>query len=126
MNSEELKYYRDIELKKLISYDKVDRYPSLQEKKAKHLMNSYYRLCGLSETNLYLSNDEKTCNLQSTADSELREEEWVKRLSREFEKNYGFMLKYISYYPSICTTDEKGYIEQVIHPYFPDKRPRYK
>ena len=54
--------------------------------KAWRLMNSYYRLCGLCDRNLYLSNDESTANKASTKRSEDREYNWYKRLNKEFEE----------------------------------------
>lgn len=81
---------------------------------AARLMNSFYRLCGLAERNLYLANDERTQALKSTQKSEDREEKWYKRLSGEFEKNYGLTLKYCSYRPSIgVEMSGKGFSEKI-------------
>ena len=41
---------------------------------ARRIMNSYYRLCGLCETNLYLQNDERRYNSRYAKESEEREE----------------------------------------------------
>lgn len=68
---------------------------------ARRLMNSFYRLCGLAETNLYLSNDERTCNRISTHKSEMRESIWHERLSKQFEEFAGLTLVYCGYAPSI-------------------------
>lgn len=68
---------------------------------ARRLMNSFYRLCGLCERNLYLANDERTCNRASTKASEDRESKWSKRLSKEFEEFSGLELFYSGYCPSI-------------------------
>lgn len=38
--------------------------------KASKIINSFNRLCGLSEHNCYLQNDARTCNLRSTKASE--------------------------------------------------------
>lgn len=81
---------------------------------ATRLMNSFYRLCGLAERNLYLANDERTHALKSTQKSEEREERWYKRLSGEFEKNYGLTLTYCGYMPSIgVETPGKGFSEKI-------------
>lgn len=69
--------------------------------KASYVANSYYRLCALCETNLYLANDERTCNCRSTALSEEREERWVNRLNGVL-KEYGLKLVYFGYFPTIC------------------------
>ena len=76
--------------------------------KAQRLMNSFYRLCGLCEKNLYLANDARTANRKSTAESEEREERWYKRLSKEFEEFAGLRLYYSGYAPSIGTVNEHG------------------
>lgn len=68
---------------------------------ARRNMNSYYRLCGLAERNLYLANNERTCNRRSTAESEERESKWHKRLDRVFRETYGLHLQYFGYFPSI-------------------------
>lgn len=68
---------------------------------ARKLMNSFYRLCGLSERNLYLANDGRWCNRASTKRSEEREERWCKRLSAQFKDFAGLELFYCGYCPSI-------------------------
>ena len=78
------------------------------------LMNSYYRLCGLCERNLYLANDERTCNRRSTARSEEREEKWWKRLDKQFRDTFGLMLEYHGCYLSICEYNH----EVAIWPHF--------
>lgn len=85
---------------------------------ASRLMNSFYRLCGLAERNLYLVNDERTCNLRSTKQSEKKEEHWYNRLSKEFEDNYGLTLEYCSYLPSIGIKKPGGGFKEVIYRYF--------
>lgn len=86
--------------------------------KARRLMNSYYRLCGLCETNLYLTNNERTCDRESTRESEERENKWYKRLAKQFEEFCGYTLKYCGYYPNICHTDERGCVFDVLEPHF--------
>ena len=86
--------------------------------KARYLMNSYYRLCGLCETNLYLSNDSRTCNTTRTARSEEREMKWYRRLKAEFEQFCGLTLNYGGYFPSICRVNEHGGCYDVMYPHF--------
>ena len=74
-------------------------------REAFRLMNSYYRLCGLMENNLYLSNNERTCNLKSTERSEERAYNWFKRLSAEFTAFCGFSLRQYGHIPSIIDAD---------------------
>lgn len=83
-------------------------------REAEKAMNSYYRLCGLSERNLYLSNDERTCNRASTKASEDRELKWHKRLDKIFQETYGLRLKYFGYHPTISYPDNR----QAISIYF--------
>lgn len=44
-----------------------------QTAEARKIMNSFYRLCGLCERNLYLANDEYWHNKPYTAESEAKE-----------------------------------------------------
>lgn len=74
---------------------------------ARKIMNSFYRLCGLCETNLYLANDERTYNKASTKRSEEREAQWVKRLDKWLEP-YGLQLFYSGYCPSIGVVDKSN------------------
>lgn len=89
------------EVKRLASIHAED-YTEEDLREAERLMNSYYRLCGLAERNLYLANDERTCNRKSTEQSEERELRWYKRLSDEFKAFSGLELVSFSYLPSIC------------------------
>lgn len=91
---------RKKELDRLVSY-KTDDPKEEDYAEARRLMNSFYRLCGLCETNLYLANNERTCDSTYTKESEEREMKWSKRLSDEFQKIYGLQLFYAGYYPSI-------------------------
>lgn len=70
-------------------------------REAHRLMNSFYRLCGLCERNLYLANDERTHALASTKASEDREEKWRNRLDNEFREFAGLRIIYCGYLPSI-------------------------
>ena len=85
---------------------------------ARKNMNSFYRLCGLCETNLYLSNDERTANRASTHASEEREERWHKRLDGIFKNTYGLRLVYCGYCPSIGVKHEHGGFSEKINRYF--------
>lgn len=108
---------RKREVEKLIAY-RTDNPTEEDRREAKRLMNSYYRLCGLSETNLYLSNKESTCNSKYTKANEDREYRWYKRLRKEFEDYCGLTLFYTCWFPFIGTKDEHGGVETVIHAYF--------
>lgn len=68
---------------------------------ARRLMNSYYRLCGLSDTNLYLANDSRRYDAKRLERSEERETAWYKRLSKEFHEFCGLRLNYFGHFPSI-------------------------
>ena len=85
---------------------------------ARRLMNSFYRLCGLAETNLYLTNDSRRHNLPSTRKSEEREHEWWKRLDGEFNRIYGLNLVYCGFMPSIVTKHENGGVREEIQRFF--------
>lgn len=80
------------------------------KRNADRIMNSYYRLCGLCDTNLILSNRESTCNTRYCKESEEKESRWYKRLKAEFEKEYGLTLVYYGWFPSIMETDGNGKI----------------
>lgn len=75
---------------------------------ARRNMNSFYRLCGLAETNLYLNNEERTCNTKRTADSNAKEDRWHKRLDKVFSETYGLRLVYCGYAPSIGVIHQPG------------------
>ena len=81
-------------------------------------MNSFYRLCGLAEKNLHLTNDEKTANKASTAYSEKREQDWFERLNKTFREHYGLCLTYCGYMPSIGVKNEQGAFTEKIERYF--------
>ena len=87
---------------------------------AQSVMISFYRLCGLAEKNLCLSNDETTANLKSTADSEEREQKWFERLNKVFQLKYGLCLCYCGYMPSIGVKNEHGGFTEKIERYFYD------
>lgn len=87
---------------------------------ARRNMNSFYRLCGLSETNLYLSNNERSANSRYTKESEAREHRWFKRLDKTFKDTYGLRLVYCGYAPSIGEKLEHGGFSEKISRYFYD------
>ena len=93
--------------------------PTLEDyKEARINMNSFYRLCGLCERNLYLENNENTCNRKSTEKSEEREEKWFARLNKIFSETYGLNLVYCGYCPSIGTINENGGFSEKITRHF--------
>lgn len=69
---------------------------------ARSVMNSFYRLCGLCERNLYLANDPNWCDKKYTKWSEEREERWRKRLNKKLIDVYGLRIVHFGYLPSIC------------------------
>ena len=89
-------------------------------REARRNMNSFYRLCGLCERNLYLSNDEYSANRASTHRSEAREDAWHDRLDKIFRDTYGLRLVYCGYAPSIGTVGEHGSFSEKIYRYFYD------
>lgn len=107
---------REKELGRLVAF-KTDSPTEHDFEEARKLMNSFYRLCGLEEKNLYLINDERTCNLPSTGMSEKRAEKWRRRLNKELQK-YGLRLFYAGYAPSIGTVDEHGACTEKITRFF--------
>lgn len=102
---------------KLASYKNTD--PTKEDiALARTHMNSFYRLCGLAEKNLYLTNDEKTANKASTAYNEKREQAWFERLDKTFREHYGLCLTYCGYLPSIGVKNEQGAFTEKIERYF--------
>lgn len=87
-------------------------------REAQRLMNSFYRLCGLCETNLYLSNNERTANTRRTAESEARQNKWFERLNKEFNERYGLQLYYCGFCPSIGHDYKHGGCVETINRYF--------
>ena len=87
-------------------------------REARKIMNSYYRLCGLCESNLYMANDERKANSRFCKESEAREDRWYKRLDKLFSELYGLRLVYCGYYPSIGHLLEHGGFSQKINTVF--------
>lgn len=107
MRKKSIAELREQEVVRLAEYRSAD--PSDADIcEARRLMNSFYRLCGLCERNLYLANDDRTHNLKSTKKSEEREERWRDRLNAEFESFAGLRLVYCGYMPSIGVVHKPG------------------
>ena len=85
---------------------------------ARKLMNSYYRLCGLAETNLYLQNSEPACHSRYAKLSEARETRWFERLNKQFTDAFGLQLCYCGYAPSIGKVDKNGGFTEKVWTYF--------
>lgn len=110
---------REKEVERLASFH-AEEFTAEDKEKARKLMNSFYRLCGLAERNLHLSNDERTFNSKYTAKSEERENNWHKRLSEEFKSFADLQLVYFGYLPSICEKCASGGYREKISRYFYD------
>lgn len=110
---------REREIPRLVAF-KTENPTEEDFREARRLMNSFYRLCGLSERNLYLSNEERTCNLASTQRSEDREMRWHERLDKAFHDTYGLNLVYCGYMPSIVSVCEHGGVSERIQRFFYD------
>lgn len=83
--------------------------PSTQDiTDARRVMNSFYRLCGLTDRLLILENEEETCNLRSTRQMDARRQAWYDRLKGIFEAEYNATFICYGYLPTICEVDEKG------------------
>ena len=108
---------RKREIERLVRF-KTETPTDADIREACRLMDSFYRLCGLCERNLYLANTENTCNLTSTKESEYREHVWWRRLDDEFHKTYGLRLVYCGFMPSIVTLHENGSVREEIYRYF--------
>ena len=107
---------RERELKVLISLN-----PELGAPHARKLMNSFYRLCGLSWSNLEYDNDETRYNAKQSRLREEREGRWYDRLNSEFNKSYGLQLKYCGCMPAIGLVDKaSGGFTEVIERHFYD------
>ena len=97
---------RERELEYLVKL-KTDNPTEEDYDEARRNMNSYYRLCGLCETNLYLQNDARMHDTRYARESEEREEKWYKRLNKTFKETYGIILAYCGYFPSIVFEGDK-------------------
>lgn len=108
---------REKELSRLVAY-KTATPTEADYTEARRTMNSFYRLCGLCERNLYLANDERTYNRESTRRSEERESNWYNRLNQVFTTVYGLQLVYCGYCPSIGVKDVHGGFTEKVSRYF--------
>lgn len=108
---------RERELERLVAF-KTDDPTEADFDEARSIMNSFYRLCGLCETNLYLANNERTCNSRYTAESEERERKWSERLDKKFRETYGLRIFYTGYLPSIGVKYENGGVSEKISRFF--------
>ena len=110
---------REREIERLVRF-KTANPTEDDHNEARRNMNSFYRLCGLSETNLNLANDEKRCNSSYTKRSEEREAKWHKTLDKVFHDTYGLNLVYCGYRPSIGIKKENDRFYEKIGRYFYD------
>lgn len=108
---------REKELERLVSY-KTNDPTETDFSEARKIMNSFYRLCGLCETNLYLSNDERRHDSPYTARSEEREQVWYERLNKQFQDIYGLSLCYLGYCPSIGVKNSNGGFSEKVSRFF--------
>ncbi len=92
--------HRRKEVERLARY-KSDEPTQEDLSQASSIMNSYYRLCGLCERNLYLVNDSRTCDKYYTKQSEEKEERWRVRLNKRLQE-YGLRIVHFGYLPTIC------------------------
>ena len=85
---------------------------------ARRNMNSFYRLCGLAERNLYLQNDERSYNTRYAKKCEEKEDRWYRRLDKTFHDTYGLNLCYCGYAPSIGIKEDHGGFYEKINRWF--------
>lgn len=108
---------REKEINRLVAY-KTSDLTQADYDEARQIMNSFYRLCGLADRNLYLANDERTCNSAYTKANEDREMRWYERLRKRFEDTYGLTLFYTNWLPSIGKRyADTGAVEVCIYKY---------
>lgn len=89
--------------------------------KAKYIVNSYYRLCGLSERNCINANDSDYYKrfYDELKKSEEKEQKWISRLNAHL-KPYNLSIVYPGIYPEIAIVDhENGCVESVVVDYIP-------
>lgn len=85
------------------------------EEKAKKIINSFYRLCGLDEWLVYAQNDEKRCNSSYTHSQEEKALRWIKRLNGWLEP-YGLKIAYAGIYPMIAIMEGSAIARVVYQP----------
>lgn len=76
------------------------------EEAARKIINSFYRLSGLSERVFYRQNDEKLYNSRYTLSLEEKEDRWISRLNG-YLKPYGLKVIYFGIFPTICKPDNE-------------------
>lgn len=108
---------REKELDRLVAYKTSDP-TEADYTAARRIMNSFYRLCGLSYSVCMLENTESTANSRYTAEQEAKQERWFDRLNGEFNRLYGLSLYYTGICPSIGTKNENGGVSEKISRYF--------
>ncbi len=82
--------------------------------KANYIINSYYRLCGLSTTLLYRDNDAYLHDRPYTIQLHDKEDRWVIRLNKVL-KPYGLKLRFFSWLPSICDSNDNRVYEPMFY-----------
>lgn len=87
---------------------------------ARRLMNSFYRLCGLSERVCMLENNDRTCNLPSTSRLEEKRGRWAARLDTDFNAEYNLHIQYLGIFPSIVSIHEHGGVREEVSRFFYD------
>lgn len=106
---------REKEVEKLATIGNAN--PTEQDiKEARRLMSSFYRLCGLCETNFCGLCETK--NTRRKAESEARQDKWFERLNKEFNERYGLQLYYCGFCPSIGHDYKHGGCIEIINRYF--------
>lgn len=73
--------------------------------KARKIINSYYRLCGLSYRVCILQNDSELHATPYTQEQEEKEQRHIQRLNN-YLKPYGLNIAYSGIYPSIVILDK--------------------
>lgn len=92
--------YRAREVRRLAA--KHEDNPSPETiRRAARLMGSYYRLAGLDDRLLHMTNDPERGNSRYTKAQEERAYKWYKRLSAEFTEFCGYHLEYFGHIASI-------------------------
>ena len=78
--------------------------------RAKYLVNSYHRLCGLIENVFYRENDERLYNSPYTQELEAKQDRWIERLNNNLAP-YGLSLCWSGLYPTIGIKGKNNCIE---------------
>ena len=86
--------------------------------KAKRMMNSFYRLCGLAERNSIMANVEELYDQKKLERSEQRQIRWSDRLDDDLQDFCGLRLTYCGIYPSIGIVNENGGFTEKVSRFF--------